>query len=100
MKREIRDRWTAALRSGEYEQGVGSFEEDGKHCALGVLCDVMGLPTTVRGVGNWGAARGLLEGVSPHDIAERNDSGGEDCEPMPFTHLADWIEENVPVEVI
>jgi hypothetical protein len=42
---ELRDRWLAALRSGEYEQGQNRLkyrDHDGvvRHCCLGVLCDV------------------------------------------------------------
>jgi hypothetical protein len=34
-------RWIAALRSGEYKQGIGYLIKDGKYyCCLGVLCDV------------------------------------------------------------
>lgn len=54
MNPEIRDRWEAALRSGEYQQGRGQLgrypEEDldGRHvdtarpafCCLGVLCEL------------------------------------------------------------
>lgn len=44
MNREIRDQWTAALRSGEYRQGTGVLHRKGQDfdtfCCLGVLCDV------------------------------------------------------------
>lgn len=40
MNQEIKDRWIAALRSGEYEQGRGYLKSDGKFCCLGVLCDL------------------------------------------------------------
>lgn len=39
MIAEIKARWTAALRSGEWEQGHGSLNEHGKLCCLGVLCE-------------------------------------------------------------
>lgn len=46
MKAEIKSKWLAALRSGEYAQTsqVLSRVEDGKrsYCCLGVLCEVMG----------------------------------------------------------
>lgn len=32
--------WLDALRSGEYEQGKGYLNKDGKLCCLGVLCEV------------------------------------------------------------
>lgn len=45
MDKAIKDRWVAALRSGEYEQGVGALsyvdtDEKRKWCCLGVLCDL------------------------------------------------------------
>lgn len=30
----------AALRSGEFDQGLGSLKMDGKYCCLGVFCEV------------------------------------------------------------
>lgn len=39
-KENIR-KWVTALRSGEYEQGTGSLNENGKKCCLGVACEVM-----------------------------------------------------------
>lgn len=46
MDRELRDKWVAALRSGEYKQGLNQLrgkDEDGTDtfCCLGVLCDVV-----------------------------------------------------------
>lgn len=42
MKKNIKKKWLAALKSGEYEQGQGTLvriEESGKrYCCLGVLC--------------------------------------------------------------
>lgn len=40
MNEEIKAQWTAALRSGEYEQGREYLSSDGKFCCLGVLCDL------------------------------------------------------------
>ncbi len=51
MKKEIADKWVAALRSGEYQQGTerlhaladftdGCREVKKGHCCLGVLCEV------------------------------------------------------------
>ncbi len=45
MNPEVRTRWTARLRSGEYAQGTGllnSLEEGEvrKYCCLGVLCEM------------------------------------------------------------
>ena len=42
MKKEIADKWAAALRSGDYKQHRGGLanEKRAKHCCLGVLCEV------------------------------------------------------------
>lgn len=42
MDKTIKAQWIAALRSDEYEQGVGKLRNaDNKFCCLGVLCDVV-----------------------------------------------------------
>lgn len=38
--------WIDALRSGDYEQGIGTIRGTDVHCCLGVLCDI-------SGVGEW-----------------------------------------------
>jgi hypothetical protein len=48
---DIKARWVAALRSGEYAQGRGALRnEEGENCCIGVLCDVLNVPVeTFRG---------------------------------------------------
>lgn len=41
MKADIKKRWIAALRSGEYQQGQGYLRPtENSWCCLGVLCDL------------------------------------------------------------
>lgn len=40
MNPEIKALWIAALRSGEYEQGVAALNSENKFCCLGVLCEL------------------------------------------------------------
>jgi hypothetical protein len=40
MNQEIKTKWLAALRSGDYQQGTGRLRVDDKYCCLGVLCDL------------------------------------------------------------
>ena len=42
MKKEIADKWVAALRSGEYTQARETLACDARtrHCCLGVLCEL------------------------------------------------------------
>jgi hypothetical protein len=35
--------WVEALRSGQYEQGKGNLNKNGKFCCLGVLCELLEL---------------------------------------------------------
>lgn len=43
MKKSVKARWVAALRSGEYKQGIGELRSaDDRFCCLGVLCDLHG----------------------------------------------------------
>lgn len=48
---EVKEKWVAALRSGQYTQGRNALQtEDHKFCCLGVLCD---LYRTETGRGEW-----------------------------------------------
>lgn len=45
MKPEVKEKWVAALRSGEYQQGLNVLahrDDEGamSYCCLGVLCDL------------------------------------------------------------
>ena len=42
MKKEIAEKWIAALRSGEYKQTSGILANHNRteHCCLGVLCEL------------------------------------------------------------
>jgi hypothetical protein len=40
MKEDIKNKWTAALRSGKYKQGQQALKQGDKFCCLGVLCDI------------------------------------------------------------
>lgn len=43
MTPELKAKWIAALRSGEYQQGRGRLRtDDNRFCCLGVLCAVTG----------------------------------------------------------
>lgn len=40
MRKEIADKWVAALRSGEYKQGKFALNSNNSFCCLGVLCEL------------------------------------------------------------
>jgi hypothetical protein len=44
---EVKAKWVAALRSGQYEQGKSVLRSGDRYCCLGVLCDISGLGTWV-----------------------------------------------------
>jgi hypothetical protein len=107
LKKQLRDEWVKALRSGEYEQGRHRLQSEGnRFCCLGVLCLVaeqIGFVTPVRdsieGSPLKGASLtfqpdGLIDQVRnvESDVMCANDSG------QTFVQIADWIEVNVPVE--
>ena len=41
MKKEYKDRWVEALRSGKYKQAKGTLRNKEGFCCLGVLCDIV-----------------------------------------------------------
>lgn len=87
-KRERLQKWCAALRSGEFEQGYGSFHCGDAHCCLGVAeivgCDLM--------EGSWAAVEMFykLRPVETTELARLNDS-----RDYTFLQIADYIEQNL-----
>ena len=48
MNPEIKSRWVAALRSGQYKQIRGGLSDGEGFCCLGVLCNLHALETDTR----------------------------------------------------
>lgn len=118
MKREIRDKWVKALRSGRYKQGQGSLRSaDNYFCCLGVLydvCDSDGWEPVFEHICDEDSAsyavrdrvlecdlpeewlpdgyQGLRRYDHQSDLAKLNDNGDS------FSEIADYIEQNIPVE--
>ena len=113
MNKEIKAKWVAALRSGDYVQGKGKLRSDGKFCCLGVLCNLHAQAhpaiaamqqdgTSYMGkasfphkkVSNWagledcGDNRVSINGIS-NSLAEHNDCG------RTFLEIADAIESQL-----
>ena len=55
MNKNIKKLWIKALKSGEFKQGVGFLEKDGKYCALGILS----LLALVEGICTYKEERGV-----------------------------------------
>ncbi len=116
VKPEIKKRWVEALRSGEYNQAIGSLRktlDDGVtvgYCCLGVLCDVVRFDPEIHGEADmhWDGNRfGGLTAEPPFAIdqyvtvggsddwtalIERND--GDGGPRRTFTQIADLIERH------
>ncbi len=119
MNEEIKAKWIAALRSGEYRQGAGalrrvaSTEDEDRYCCLGVLCDLAEkagvltvektqfggyryqgesglLPDTVQTWANLDTSNpDVYKGSTRGLLAELNDDG------VPFSEIADMIEASL-----
>jgi hypothetical protein len=113
LKKAVKKKWVAALRSGKYEQGKTALSIGGKYCCLGVLCEVAienGLP--IQATKSAGGLTEYDDSVSylPHSVfdwatlkkgrgclvdfhvpsgclSQLNDSGKS------FEEIADMIEE-------
>lgn len=118
MRRSIRNRWLADLRSGRFVQGqqklLGESEEgETCYCCLGVL--LQGLGARLSGGGYWLTFEGedfaspdeeldrdtlAALGLSPEAQSELiylND-GTKGARPHSFLEIADWVETHVPTE--
>lgn len=105
---EVKAKWLAALRSGEYKQGRGFLQRDGKFCCLGVLCDLHDKETGGEGwksnnscvksyqgaqymapltVARWAGIEADLSRDSVYLWASLNDEG------KTFAEIADIIEQ-------
>lgn len=40
MNQDVKEKWVAALRGGEYTQTTGRLRDRDSYCCLGVLCDL------------------------------------------------------------
>jgi hypothetical protein len=93
--KELKNRWVAALRSGEYEQGRLKLKVDDKYCCLGVLAEVAGIlgsrdTPECDGEVSCLWSEGLSSGVQ-HELYSMNDS-----QQLSFAQIADYIAANVP----
>lgn len=107
--KELKSKWVAALRSGEFVQGKYCLktEESPRHCCLGVLCEVMKVtwekePVSVGALRVAGPTTARI-GWLPFEV--RNSVGLTADEEMslanmndfghPFQDIADRIEEKL-----
>ena|SRR6478736_5258237 len=116
MKTELKNKWVAALRSGEYKQGKEFLCKNDSYCCLGVLLavdktDEFIYDETVHDDRklryyqdeayelpySYQESIGLRGGDSEH-LMIMNDGqpyGKHPTEPKTFDEIATWIEENL-----
>lgn len=90
MNPEIREKWVAALRSGDYTQGTDVLRsQNDEYCCLGVLCDVAtkeGLDLPITHNEGFSYVYGLVEG---DDVWQRRGDYSDTELPR---MVADWAE--------
>lgn len=101
--------WVKALRSGRYKQGKGQLNALGRHCCLGVACDIfaknyqrlsngnlMGsLPSVNNGAPQWLAdmEKDFFEKTNGVALSGLNDDGmGFSFGSLNFDEIADCLE--------
>lgn len=95
MDAEMKAKWVAALRSGEYKQVRMVLRSEDGFCCLGVLNEACGLPqtyhptTTCFGDRRPNAPWGFDDNVSLK-LQWMNDREGKT-----FSEIADWVEANL-----
>lgn len=94
MKQELRDKWTAALRSDDYKQCQNTLRRVKpykptvpSYCCLGVLCEVAEQPFRYKRLGAMG-----LTSFNQSLLMHLNDR-----ENWTFPQIADWIETHIPL---
>ena len=101
LPKEFAEKWIAALRSGEYKQGLFKLYRDSSKtfCCLGVACAVEGININ-NIIGELFIRKGISEKIPkilcgdtlyglPATLSDMNDTGKS------FEEIADWIEQNV-----
>lgn len=98
MDAELKAKWVAALRGGEFEQASGNFHIGGKYCCLGVLACVLtgirGAAITTKHPGSDTLGGYLVDQGVPSKkmstFVRMNDVEGKS-----FAEIADYIEANL-----
>jgi hypothetical protein len=109
MKSDLKAKWIAALRSGDYKQVRHFLHARGGYCCLGVLCEAAGLKSesVEPGVDYYGyfdaGSTNRYTSTPPPSIYEQLPEKFasklvkmNDSEHKSFAEIADWIEANIP----
>ena len=114
MKKELKERWVSALRSGVYKQTKHYLCDDQGWCCLGVLCNLVdpnGWQEEDKDEDSYARSYWFADGNTEKEFPDHdwlNDIGldlsiarslaSSNDEGTSFSDLADLIEENVNVD--
>lgn len=98
---DFKQKWVAALRSGEYKQGIGFLKTEQGYCCLGVACAMLGIPT--EGLVIQKGTVGIPEMLTGHGNSHYNPDFNPLVEKLAglndggksFNEIADYIEANL-----
>jgi hypothetical protein len=98
MDKILKEKWVAALRSGEYKQCKDQLKDGGGYCCLGVLCEI-----SERAIRPGESTITLSEAVSYFDIDDDKVASRIKCkfekmndsEGKTFAEIADYIEKEL-----
>lgn len=107
MDNDIKTKWIAALKSGNYKQGSGTLRSDkNEFCCLGVLCDVVDpsgwchldkdTPDLYYHLGTTGTLSQEMKrtyGLSSTNVGILIDLN--DNQKLSFTEIAEYIEKEL-----
>jgi hypothetical protein len=97
MNPKAKKLWLEALRSGEFQQGMGSMRNRGKHCCLGVLQEVA-IKEGVRFEPDWEANSTVPDEVeywAKLDIYDQESLANLNDEGATFDEIAACIEHGL-----
>lgn len=104
MKKELRDRWCAALRSGEFRQGIDVLRSDDEiptYCCLGVLAAIAEPELWDGNVHDGEVAELNSRHLHEYGLTE-GDQGRliswNDRDQLNFNQIADKIERHIHIE--
>lgn len=91
MNPKVRDKWAAALESGEYHQTTNVLQDSDGYCCLGVLCD-LAIKDGLDGL-RWDEADGMTLYVR---VDYEEDERSDDVIDENGAHWQEWDNGDVP----
>lgn len=107
MKAEVKEKWLSDLRSGEFDQGIAYLCQNGNYCCLGVLLEGQGrlvdTGSTTKSDEHNSECISIPHNETLRDLNLEDDTAWKltelnDVKKLSFNKIADWIEENIPVD--